>query len=347
MEKFWEVLNISVGAKSVGDYVYAVGLFFVLLIVFILFRSVVVRSLKRVAQNSKTNFDDKLVDVFESISFPFYLFIALYFPLKHLAINPSVDKFLTAFFLVAVVVQTILFLEKFLALCFSIFDNEPQSKTAFNGINLIIKILLWSVGGLLVLSNLGFDITTLIASLGIGGIAIALAVQNILGDIFSSFSIYFDKPFKVGDFIVIGADSGTVKKIGLKTTRLESLSGEELVIPNKELTSIRVQNFKKMKRRRVVLQFGLVYNTDEKKLVKVVDLVKVVVKKVKDVEFGRAHLIEFADSALKFEVIYFVLSGEYDIYRDRNQEILFGLKKAFDENKIQFAFPTTTVHLEK
>lgn len=340
MKSFLEILSISVGAKTVGDYLYAFALFLILLVLFSFFKRVVIHSLKKLSLKTKTNFDNRIMEVVKSISFAFYFFLAIYFPLRHLAVSPVVDKTLSGVFLVVVVIQTIVFLEKFLALCFDVFNKEEDGKMAFNGINLIVKIILWTVGFLLVLSNLGFDITSLVASLGIGGIAIALAVQNILGDIFSSFSIYFDKPFKVGDFIVVGADSGTVKKIGLKTTRLESLQGEELVISNKELTSVRVQNFKKMKKRRVEFMFNVDEKTSVKNLKNINLLVEKVFKGLEDVEFGRVHFLKVSEFGFTFVVVYFVLSGEYGVYMDKNQELLFGIKEALDENKIQFAFHT-------
>ncbi|MBI4232420.1 mechanosensitive ion channel family protein [Candidatus Peregrinibacteria bacterium] len=212
---------------------------------------------------------------------------------------------------------------------------------------MLIKIVIWSVGGLLIFSNLGFDVTSLVTSLGIGGIAVALAVQNILGDIFSSFSLYFDKPFQVGDFIIAGEHSGRVKKIGLKSTRLETLQGEELVISNKELTTSRVQNFKKLKRRRVALNFGLIYETPVKKLRKVNDIVKEIIEGLDVVEFGRSHFSQFAAASLNFEVIYFVNSQEYEVYMDRQQEINLKIKEAFEKEKITMAYPTQTLYLKK
>ena len=223
--------------------------------------------------------------------------------------------------------------------------NEDAS--AFQGMRLVIKILLWSIGFLLVLSNLGFDITSLIAGLGIGGVAIALAVQNILGDIFSSFSIVFDKPFKVGDYIVIEPDRGIVKKIGLKTTRLETLQGEELIISNKELTSARVQNFKKMKQRRINFNVGVTYETSPAKLKEIDALIEKIIKGVKDVEFVRCHFQGFGDFSLNFEVVYLVKSGDYAVFMDKQEEINFAIVNAFTKNKIDMAYPTQTLFVKK
>ena len=187
----------------------------------------------------------------------------------------------------------------------------------------------------------------LIAGLGIGGLAVGLALQGILGDLFSAFTIYFDKPFEEGDFIIIGNDMGTIKHIGIKSTRIQALGGQELVISNSELTSTRVNNYKKMDTRRVVFGFGLEYKTSVAKLEKIKKIVEGVVKKEKHSTLDRVHFKGFGDSSLDFEVVYYVDSNDYNIYMDVQEKINLGIKGLIEKEGVSFAFPSRTVYTKK
>lgn len=210
-----------------------------------------------------------------------------------------------------------------------------------------MKICLWVFAGLIVLSNLGFNISSLIAGLGIGGIAVAFALQNILTDIFSSFSIFLDKPFKAGDFIVVGNDMGVVEKIGIKTTRLKTLQGEELVVSNKELTSVRVRNFKKLEKRRVVSMLGICYETNSEKLKAIPSIIKDIVSAIDVTEFDRCHFKDYGDFSLNFETVYYINSADYAQYMDAQQAINFRIKEEFEKRSIGFAYPTQTLYIQK
>jgi small-conductance mechanosensitive channel len=230
--------------------------------------------------------------------------------------------------------------------------KEKEDDGRFNPNIIIIfrkisKIALWAVAFLVLLQNLGYDITALIAGLGIGGIAIAFALQNILSDIFSSFTIYFDKPFEVGDFIIIGKDMGTVKTIGIKSTRIQTLQGQELIVSNRELTGTRINNYKKMEKRRVVFSFGVVYGTSTEKLKKMPETIKNIIDNTELAELDRVHFIEFGEFSLKFEVVYFLSSSDYNKYMDTQQNINLKIKEQFEKEGIEFAFPTQTVFLNK
>lgn len=349
LEKY---LAYPVGANTLKEYCLALLLFLALFLTFKLFKRVVVKKLHNMAAKSENDFDDEIVKVIEDISPFFYYVLALYFPLKMLATSDAFDRGVEVVFIVVVVYQLVRFAQEFVSYLLELWASKNDEKgmsarTTFQGLRVVVSIVVWSIGILLVLSNLGVNITSLVASLGIGGIAIALALQNILGDMFSSFSIYFDKPFVVGDYIVVGENDGTVKKIGLKTTRLETLQGEELVISNKELTTARVQNFKKLKTRRVVFGLGVVYDTSSAKLKMINELVEEVIKGVKGVEFNRSHFKTFGDFSLQFEIVYYVLSNEFVEYMNKQQEVNFGIRDAFEKEKIEIAFPTQTIHIEK
>ncbi len=214
-------------------------------------------------------------------------------------------------------------------------------------ITYLLRVLLWSTALLLVISNLGYDVTALIAGLGIGGIAIGLAVQNILSDLFASLSIVLDKPFVVGDFIIVGDLLGTVEKIGIKTTRIRSLSGEQLIFSNADLLSSRIRNFKRMYERRVVFGFGVIYQTPPEQLEEIPVLVKNFIEEQEQARFDRAHFKGFGESSYDFEVVYYVLGPDYALYMDIQQALNLAIVRAFADRGIQFAYPTRTLFVAK
>lgn len=203
--------------------------------------------------------------------------------------------------------------------------------------------LVWAVVLLSILANLGVNITAFVASLGVGGIAIALAVQNILGDLFASVSIAVDKPFEVGDFVVIGSIAGTVERIGLKTTRIRSLQGEQIVMSNTELLKQTINNYKRLQTRRIVFGFGVTYDTTPEQAEQVSAIVKSVVSASERVKFDRAHFKGFGESSLDYEVVYIVQDAAFNTYMDEQQRINLGLMRELAAIGVQFAFPTRTV----
>lgn len=339
----------DVGGVNTRDIAVAAVILLIFLVAFRIFRAVILTYLEKLAKKSETDLDDAVVEMLEKIPAYFYWIVSAYIAFRFLHFeNPLVKKIVTGVFVVFVVLQSILFLQRLLkyALTKSLAKNE-ENETAIHGVSIFANIAIWLIGILLVLQNLGFEVSTLVASLGIGGVAIAFALQNILGDLFSSFAIYFDKPFKVGDYVVLGTDSGTVKKIGMKTTRITTLQGEELVVSNTELTSTRIKNFKRMKKRRVAFPFGVVYGTKSKKLQKIPGIVKKIIDKEKLGEFERCHFKSFGDFSLNYEVVYYVLNREYMDYMDTQQSINLKIKDAFEKEKIEMAFPTQTIYLQK
>lgn len=211
-------------------------------------------------------------------------------------------------------------------------------------IGILIRVMLWVVTFLAILSNMGIDITALVASLGVGGIAIALAIQTVLSDVFASLAIGFDKPFEHGDFIVFGNIAGTIEHIGLKTTRLRSLSGEQIICSNTILLQQTIHNYKRMQQRRIVFTFGISYETPAKKVSQIGELVKEIITSSQDTRFDRAHFFAFEDSKLTFEVVYFVLTSDYNKYMDIQQDINLKIMAALEERGIRFAFPVR--HIE-
>jgi small-conductance mechanosensitive channel len=204
---------------------------------------------------------------------------------------------------------------------------------------------LWSMVTLAILSNLGVDITAFVASLGVGGIAVALAVQNVLGDLFASLSIAIDKPFEVGDFIAFDSVSGTVEHVGLKSTRIRSLSGEQVVVSNTDLLKQTLSNYKRQAQRRVQFGFGLTYDTTPDQAERIAGVARRIIEQRPKLKFDRAHFKGFGDSSLDFEVVYFVTEPDYTLYMDEQQLINLALMRELGRMGVSFAFPTRTVIL--
>lgn len=213
------------------------------------------------------------------------------------------------------------------------------------GVIPLIKVVVWGVVIVFLLDNLGFNITTLVAGFGIGGVAVALASQAVLGDLFSYFVILFDKPFTLGDFIIVGDKMGVVERVGIKTTRIRSLSGEELVFSNTALTNSQVHNYKKMARRRVVFKIGVTYQTPKEKVESVPPFIKSVIEAAEGATFDRSHFASYGDFALIFETVYYVETNDYAKYMDIQQGINLAIMERFQNEGIEFAYPTQTVYV--
>ncbi|MCB1906049.1 MAG: mechanosensitive ion channel family protein [Rhodocyclaceae bacterium] len=224
-------------------------------------------------------------------------------------------------------------------------EDDGASATALAVAGFTIRLALWSIVLILILDQFGFDVTTLIASLGVGGVAVALAVQNILGDLFASLSIALDKPFVIGDFVVVGDVAGTVEHVGLKTTRVRSLSGEQVVMANGDLLASRIRNFKRLQERRISFAFGVPYGTPADTLEAIPGLLRKIVEGIDDARFDRAHFRALGPSSLDFEVVYFVTTADYDRFMDVQQAINLAMVRRFAERDIGFAHPTRTVHV--
>lgn len=355
MTYFEELKNIVYWNNSLYDYLLALIVLIIAIVVLKIFQVVVLSRLKKLSQKTENKIDDIMIEVFSSVRPPLYLVVGLYLSFKMIALPELVVKVINILFLIIVVYEIVRALQKIIDFIIkqAISNNKGKSKdkkyseSMLRALSMIIKIVLWVIAIVLVLSNLGVDVTSLVASLGIGGIAIALALQGVLGDMFSSFSIYIDKPFQIGDYITAGTDSGTVEKIGLKTTRLKTLQGEELVIANQELTTARISNFKKMEKRRVVANLGVVYDSKLEQLKSIPQIIKQIVEAGDKLEFGRCHFKSFEASSLNFELVYYVDSQDYEIYMNEQEKINLAIFEEFAKQNIEFAFPTQTINLQK
>jgi small-conductance mechanosensitive channel len=313
-------------------------------------RDLVANRFLRIAARTATTFDDHLAAMLKKTRLFFILVVAVYAGSLLLDLPRRPAGFIRIVVVLTVGLQVGLWLTSLIGVVVARYVGREigegsDAVAASTALNFVGRLLLWAGVLLWALDNLGIKIGPLIAGLGIGGIAVALAAQNILGDLFASFSILFDKPFVIGDAISVGTDTGTVERIGLKTTRIRSISGEQLVISNADLLSSRIRNFKLLEERRVVFTIGVVYQTPYHKLVAIPGMIKEIIESQSSVRFERAHFAQYADSALNFEIVYWVKDPDYGRYMDVHQVINLAIFKKFEEEGIDFAYPTRTLYV--
>lgn len=345
------LLSYSFLNNTVFSYIVALVIFIASMSVMRVFKYGVIRYLKILSKKTKNDMDDMFIDAMQRTFKPLlYVTVSLYVSLNSLSTSVIFQTYMNYFLMIVCTFYGIRFVAAFIDYGTGKYverNDEVQDDNKINLIGNVAKAFLWMVAVLLILSNLGYDITTLVAGLGVGGVAVAFALQNILSDIFASFSIHFDKPFRVGDFIVIGEDSGTVKKIGIKSTRLKALEGEELVVSNVDLTGSRVHNYKKMKRRRIQFELGVDSSTSNKKLKKIPKMIEKIISNIDLLEFDRAHFKKFGDFSLIFEVVYYLKSKDYNVYMDKQQEINLKINEMFAKEKIKMPYPTQRIVMRK
>jgi small-conductance mechanosensitive channel len=347
------ILSYTFLGNSLREYALTVLVFISAFIILKIFKKIIMVRIRAAAKKTSNDVDDLIINILDSIGWPFYVLLPLLLSFQFIRIPEWFDRFLSFIVLLVVAFYLVKAVQYFIDYIFGKVARKKQENdkkfdsSALELLGKILKVILWLVAAIIVFQNLGYNVSALVAGLGVGGIAIAFAVQNILTDIFSSFSIYFDRPFQEGDYIVVGDDSGTVKKIGIKSTRIQSLKGEELIVSNKELTETRIHNYKKMRERRISFNFGVVYETPTEKLRKIPEIVKSITDKIELVRLDRVHFDKFGDFSLSFEVVYYLNTSDYNKYMDIQQDINIDLKEAFKKEKIDFAYPTQTVFLNK
>ena len=307
----------------------------------------VVNRIGKWASRTRWTTDDLVVDMVRRVSLPFLLAVYANLSIVTLALPAHTRTALHWLFIAACVYQAGVWGNGVIAYLIARRRADPGfdggMATTLGAIGFGVRVLLWSALILLGLQNAGVNVSAALTGLGIGGVAVALAVQNILSDIFASVAIVLDRPFVIGDFITVGDLLGTVEHIGLKTTRLRSLYGEQLVLSNAQLLQSSIKNYKRMQERRVTFGFGVTYDTPRSMVARIPRMVRSAVEQQGDVRFDRAHFQGFGESALKFEVVYYVLSPDYNRYMDIQQAINLELMDQFEREEIEFAFPTRTL----
>ncbi|MCU0356953.1 MAG: mechanosensitive ion channel family protein [Cyclobacteriaceae bacterium] len=337
--------------NTIHDYGIAAIIIVGGIILLRLFRNRLLNRLKAWTSKTETTIDDYLVEGLEKFALPILNYAILYWGLHYLSLSEKVSRvvsIVTSVVIVYFVIRIILtIIRKSLESYVLKQENGEYKLKQITGIMIVINIAVWALGFVFLFDNLGYDVTAIITGLGIGGIAIALAAQNILGDLFNYFVIFFDRPFEVGDFIVVDDKRGTVDFIGIKTTRIKSISGEQIVISNSNLTSSRLHNFRRLEQRRAIFSIGVVYGTPLEKLKKIPSLITQIVESEPLTTPDRVHFATYGEFSLNFEVVFFVQSADYTQYMDIIQDVNYRIYEAFEQEGVSFAYPTQTVHLHQ
>ncbi len=313
-----------------------------------LVQALLIRYLGRAAEKTLTEVDDAWVSILGATSWYFHLAAATLVAQKFLDLTSNAHDVVRAALYVCIGVQVAVWAQRALTTFLDLWakkQNGNRKHTAAGAVRFIGRLAIWSIFVLVVLSNLGVELSAVVAGLGVGGVAAALAVQSILSDLFAGLSMYFDRPFDLGDFIIVGDVLGNVRKIGLRTTRIDSLGGEEIIFPNGELVKQAIRNYQRMKERRIVFSFGIEYNLTVDKVEAARDTAQRVIEERDGVRFDRAHFKQFGDSSLDFEVVYYVLSKEYDVYMEHQHAINMALYREFEQQGIPFAFPSRSIYM--
>jgi small-conductance mechanosensitive channel len=342
-----DILERALWGNTLLTWLQAVAVAVLVFLALHVVKRVVARWVRVWVQRTKTDLDDLVVDLFRRTWYLFLASVAVYagsFVLSLPQVEPGLRIVMMMLFLAQVAIWSTGVID-YLA---SRYGKDAASAAAVSVLSFLGKVVLWAVAVLLALDNLpGVQVDTLIASLGIGGVAVALAVQNVLGDLFASLSIVLDEPFVIGDSISVGEYVGTVEHIGLKSTRVRSLTGEQLVFANSDLLDSRIRNYGRMDERRVSFSLGVANETPHEKLVEIPGIVQGIVEAQPQARFGRAHLKGFGDFALDFEVVYYLSTSDYTVFMDTQQAINLEILRRFGEERIELPYPTQAIRLAR
>jgi small-conductance mechanosensitive channel len=337
--------------NTVRDYLIALGIIVLGISILRLFRKTILNRLKKWTEKTETQVDDYLILGLERFGLPILNFIIIYWGIHYLHVSDKVSRWIsvaTSVVILYFIIRIILTIIRKVLESYVLKQENGEAKLKqITGIMVVVNVAVWVTGLVLLFDNLGYDVTTIITGLGIGGIAIALAAQNILGDLFNYFVIFFDRPFEVGDFIVVDDKRGTVDFIGIKTTRIRSISGEEIIISNSNLTSSRLHNFKRMEQRRAIFSIGVVYGTPLEKLKRIPEIITNIIVQEPLTNPDRVHFASYGEYSLNFEIVFFVKSPDYKQYMDVVQDVNLRIYEAFEKEGIEFAYPTQTLYVHK
>jgi small-conductance mechanosensitive channel len=351
MEPMTNLLNLPVFRdNSPIDGLIAIAIAIALFAILLSARRAIRQYHKRLAATPQTELIEVPLEVLSRTTLPFFFVLSIFVGLKTLSMGPGTARILGSTITIALFWQTGVWA---VAAAQGLIERKRQRSLttdravvgSLGVIAFIAQVLIWSMVALLTLDNIGIDVTALVAGLGIGGIAIALAVQNILGDLFASLSITFDRPFVVGDFLSVGEFLGSVEYIGIKSTRLRSLGGEQIIMPNADLLGSRVRNYGRMAERRVVFSIGVVYETSAELLERIPALIRETIEAQQDTRFDRCHFAKYGAASLDFETVYYVLSADYNRYMDIQQAINLRVFREFARLRIEFAYPTQKLYV--
>ncbi|NLY91261.1 MAG: mechanosensitive ion channel family protein [Firmicutes bacterium] len=344
-----EIFNYSIFHNTLRDYLITLAIFLGGAVFLSFFKKILLAKFRRWAERTEKGFFASIIKNGEQNLLPLAYVGLFYLSVYHLSLSPLWLKIINSLSLTLLVIFSVRYLLALLSRGLEYYlihhEMDANKKYVFRIILKILQLLVWTLALIILLDNLGVQISALVAGLGIGGIAVALAAQVLLSDLFSYFTIYFDRPFEVGDYIVIDSFSGTVENIGLKTTRIRSLTGEELIFSNTDLTSSRLRNYKRMSRRRISFTIGVSYQTEAAQVKEIPQILANIIKSIPDTELNRAHFSSFGEYSLRFDVVYYVLSRDYIKYMDIQEQINLKIIDEFSKRGIKFAYPTQTLYL--
>lgn len=336
--------------NSLQQYFFAIAAIAVAYIIMQVVRRWLVGLVKKLTAKTQNSYDDLVIALVEKFIIPYLYLVVNFNILRQLNLPVRIDRILDVALTLITVIFAARLINYFIHSSLQRYmekRNEAASRLKqFTGILIVIKVVVWSLGILFFLDNVGYDVTTVIAGLGVGGIAVALAAQNILGDLFSYFVIFFDKPFEIGDAIAVGGKSGTVERIGIKTSHIRTLSGEQLVMPNAELVKSAIHNYKRQERRRVVFIVGVDYETPPDLLEQIPGIIKEIVSSHEFSTIDRSHLQGFGDFSINFETVYFIEKADYNLFMDTHQAVCLQVLRRFAQLGIKIAYPTQKLFVE-
>ncbi|GMR04945.1 MAG: mechanosensitive ion channel family protein [Thermodesulfobacteriota bacterium] len=346
-----ELLQKTFFGNTALSYIIVAGAIVLGLILVKIIASVVIGGLRRWTAKTAGKLDDIIIEIMRKNAVPLLYYGVFYVATRSLVLPSALDRSINV---IGVILLTLLSIRLISGLIVYIFehywlkDADLEKKRGFKGVIPAINVLLWGLGIIFLLDNLGFKISTVIAGLGIGGVAVALAAQAVLGDLFSYVSILMDRPFETGDFIILESGHlGSIEHIGIKSTRLRSLGGEQIIVSNSDLTSSRIRNYKRMQNRRVVFKLGVIYQTPLESLKEIPVIIEKIITDLSDTGFDRSHFSSYGDFSLDFETVYYVKSSDYNKYMDIQQAINLAIFEEFEKRSIEFAYPTQTIFMEK
>jgi len=341
----YEILNNLVSEYLLALIILIIGLLFIRFVL----KRFIFKRLRNWIANSKIGLDSRLTKIVQNSLIPLLYLGVVYVSIRNLELHPILDQSIDAIGLIVATIIGIRFignLIEFVLVTYWLRGKDDETREQSVAIlSPALRIIAWTIGIIFLLGNLGFDISALVASLGIGGIAIALAAQGVFQELFSYFAILLDRPVQIGDFIILGDLIGTVEHIGIKTTRLRSLSGEEIILSNSDLTSSRIHNYKRMQERRIVFSLGVTYETGLEQLQGMPQYIQEIIDRTENTRFDRCHFKSYGDFSLNFETVYYMMTPDYTAYMDAQQKINFEIKECFEKKGIDMAYPTQVLYI--
>ena len=335
--------------NQLSQWLIAAGIALAVAVGLRLFKAIVLSRVQKITARTKTRIDDIVVRTLDHTRWFFYIGLGLYLGALSLRLPEGVTDVIQVAATIILFVQIGVWLQNAVRLSVEGYSEKhgdsPSTATMAAAIAFLARIAIWSIVFLVVLSNLGIEIDALIAGLGVTGIAVAFALQNVLGDLFASLSIYFDRPFDIGDFIIVDDFMGNVDKIGMRSTRIRSLGGEQIVFANSDLAKVRIRNYRRMQERRIVFAVGIEYNLPYEKVELAPQLIREAIEETPNTRFDRAHFKSFGAFSLDYEIVYWVLAPDFPTYMNAQQAINLAIYKKFEDAGIPFAFPTRTIHV--